>query len=76
MKNEQISPRSRYPDSRILTKEGTQLTYGKCAAGVDYPLFYGTSSNSYGKQLDACVSSLHIKTIILPRQARDKHRES
>eukprot|EP01043_Picozoa_sp_COSAG02_P061135 COSAG02_NODE_8146_length_2690_cov_3.119259_1_plen_740_part_00 len=47
---------TKYKDSRILTKDGTQLTYGKCAKGKDYPLFFGTTRNNYGKELDAYVS--------------------
>ena len=47
---------AKYADSRVLTKDGSQLTYGKCAAGKDYPLFFGTEENSYGKQLDAYVA--------------------
>ena len=46
---------AKYPESRIMTKDGKQLTYGHCAAGTDYPLFFGTAENAYGKQLDAYV---------------------
>ena len=46
---------AKYPESRIMTKDGKQLTYGHCAAGTDYPLFFGTAENAYGKQLDGYV---------------------
>lgn len=47
---------AKYEDSRVLSKDGVQLTYGKCAKGKDYPLFFGTTDNKYGKELEAYIS--------------------
>jgi hypothetical protein len=42
--------------------------------GGRYTLY--VNDNSPGMCENACLSHLYIKTIILPRQARDTHRES
>jgi hypothetical protein len=48
---------AKYPDSKInQAAEGAgQLAYEKCAAGMVYPLFHATTTNSYGKMIDKYV---------------------
>ena len=64
--NTETEAATKYPDSRVLKKDGTQLTYGKCAKGTDYPLFFGTDSNSYGKQLDLVSIFTYSKNYDFP----------
>jgi hypothetical protein len=54
-RDSRILPSSCRPDN--LPSSCPQQAHGRCAAAPNgvYPLFFGTSSNSYGKQLDKFV---------------------
>ena len=52
---------TKYARDRLLDDQGKQLCYDRsvCAkACEEWPVFYGTSTNEYGKQLDAYVDKV------------------
>ena len=44
---------TKYADSWITSYEGDHISYVHCAEGAEYPMFFGTETNSYGLQLMA-----------------------
>ena len=52
---------AKYQDSLVTDRHGHQVYYINCTSGHNYPLFVGTTANSYGKELDQYVESVFAK---------------
>ena len=44
---------AKYADSIVTNSSGQQVVYERCDPRSDYPLFYGTGGNAYGRELEA-----------------------